>query len=252
MHYNNKALLSLATLTGASLAQTSSDNGGASGSTSGPTGGFACTQSYASILAAAPTPTGELGSSFTSYASSLIASGGTNANPLALATQVCDFSSSLPASLHGDFDAYVTSVVSYVSASSAAIDAVITDCVATGSVGAGYTSLVNSFATHSGPLCTGGGANGTSSTSAGTGTSTGTGTGNGNGGSPTPTATGTGGNGGGNGGGVGGGGATTSDANGNGAGGQTTSTPTGAAAQPTALFGGVAAAAGILGAAILL
>ncbi|KAI0458644.1 hypothetical protein F5B21DRAFT_500150 [Xylaria acuta] len=212
MMYNSKALLSAALLTGSSLAQSSSSSSGGSGDAQ-------CTGSYISLLAGAPTPDGQLASALTSYATGT----GANANPLAFATQVCDFSSGLPSSLRSDFDAYATRVISYVSASSADIDAVITNCLATGAEGPSYTSLVDSFAAHTGPLCEATGVpNGTVVTT----------------GTPTPTSTGADGGGGGSGGGA-----------------ATTSAPTGAAAAvalPTAVLGGAAAAAGLLGAIVLL
>lgn len=221
MLFNKQTILPITALAGSCLAQASSGGSGAE-----------CTRSYASLLLGAPTPTGPLGSALTSYASSVAQNAGASSgsaapNPLAIATQVCDFSSQLPNSLQSEFDAYATSVISYVSASSADIDAVITNCLATGSEGAAYTSIVNSLATHTGPLCSGSG-------SGGGGTATGT---------PsfsdtviTPTPTSTGGEGGGSGGGSG----------------ETSSVPTAAAAQPTAFLGGVAAAAGLLGAVALL
>ncbi|KAI0544883.1 hypothetical protein F4679DRAFT_563349 [Xylaria curta] len=221
MMYNSKALLSAALLTGASVAQSSSESNDAQ-----------CTQSYISLIAGAPTPDGQLASAITSYASGVAQSAtATDANPLAIATQVCDFSSNLPSSLQSDFDAYVTQVISYVSASSSAIDAVITNCVATGAEGAAYTSLVNSFAAQTGPLCAPTGT--TTSTVIGTGTSTPSGASNGTTtfvtGTPSPSSTG-----------VNGGGASSS-------------VPTGAAAMPTAILGGAAAAAaGLLGAIALL
>ncbi|RWA14587.1 hypothetical protein EKO27_g504 [Xylaria grammica] len=182
------------------------------------------------ILAGAPTPNSDLASAITSYASGAAQSttSGANANPLSLVTQVCDFSSNLPTSLQSDFDAYATSVISYLSASSSEIDAVITNCVATGSEGASYTSFVNSLATHTGALCQATGSSNGTITSSSTATSTGAG-GAGDTGSVT----------------TGGGGTATN-------GGASTSIPTGAAAQPTALYGGAAAAAGFLGAVMLL
>ncbi|TGJ78593.1 hypothetical protein E0Z10_g10167, partial [Xylaria hypoxylon] len=143
--YNKNVLLAVAALTATSLAQSSSS------SSDDP----ACTQSYVSLLAGAPTPGSELASAITSYASAeqQSLSSEAAANPLGLVTQVCDFSSGLPSSLQSEFDSYATSVISYLSASSSEIDAVITNCVATGSEGDAYTSYVNSFATHTGPLC---------------------------------------------------------------------------------------------------
>ncbi|KAH8167135.1 hypothetical protein CIB48_g1113 [Xylaria polymorpha] len=227
MMQNSKALLSVALLAGASLAQTTTTT-----TTSGGSNDAECTQSYASLFAAAPKPDGQLASAITSYASGVIqTASGTNANPVAFATQVCEFSASLPSSLHSDFDAYASQVISFISASSSDIDAVITNCVATGTEGAAYTSFVNSLATQTGPLC--------QATGTGTGTGTGVPYSTTNGtfttGTPIPTTTGV------NGGGAGGGGGAT-----------TTSVPTGAAALPTAVLGGVAAAAGLLGAIALL
>ncbi|KAI0861958.1 hypothetical protein F4860DRAFT_152900 [Xylaria cubensis] len=223
MMYNSKALLSAALLTGASVAQSSSESSDAQ-----------CTQSYVSLLAGAPTPDGQLASAITSYASGIAQSATATdaANPLAIATQVCAFSSNLPSSLQSDFDAYVTEVISYVSASSSAIDAVITNCVATGAEGAAYTSVINSFAAQTGPLCAA--ATGTTTGSyIATGTGTPSGVANGTTtfvtGTPTPSSTG-----------VNGGGASSS------------SVPTGAAAMPTAVLGGAAAAAGLLGVIALL
>ncbi|KAI0196136.1 hypothetical protein EV127DRAFT_418440 [Xylaria flabelliformis] len=221
MMYNSKALLSAALLTGASVAQSSSESSDAQ-----------CTQSYVSLLAGAPTPDGQLASAITSYASGIVQSATAIANPVAIATQVCQFSSNLPSSLQSDFDAYVTQVISYVSASSSAIDAVITNCVATGAEGAAYTSVINSFAAQTGPLCAA--ATGTTTGSyIATGTGTPSGAANGTTtfvtGTPTPSSTG-----------VNGGGASSS------------SVPTGAAAMPTAVLGGAAAAAGLLGVIALL
>ncbi|TRX98270.1 hypothetical protein FHL15_000915 [Xylaria flabelliformis] len=220
MMYNSKALLSAALLTGASVAQTSSESSDAQ-----------CTQSYVSLLAGAPTPDGQLASAITSYASGIVqsATAATDVNPLAYATQVCDFSSSLPSSLQSDFDAYVTQVISYVSASSSAIDAVITNCVATGAEGAAYTSLVNSFAAHTGPLCA-------AATGTTTGLATGTGIPSGTANSTTTFVTGT----------------PTPSSTGVNGGGASSSVPTGAAAMPTAVLGGAAAAAGLLGVIALL
>ncbi|KAI8950968.1 hypothetical protein F4801DRAFT_546764 [Xylaria longipes] len=214
MMYNSKALLSAALLSGASVAQSSSSSSGGNDAQ--------CTKSYVSLLAGVPTPDGQLASAVTSYASGIAQNAtGTDANPLAYATYVCDFSSQLPSSLQSDFDAYATQVISYVSAQSSDIDAVITNCVATGAEGAAYTSFVNSLATHTGPLCQA------------TGTPNGTTNGTFTTGTPTPTSTG-----------AGGGGAA--------GGGVTTSSPTGAAALPTAVLGGAAAAAGLIGAIVLL
>ncbi|KAI1294517.1 hypothetical protein F5Y03DRAFT_312928 [Xylaria venustula] len=264
MMYDKKALLSAAVLTGTAMAQTSSTS-----SSSSTDNNLACTRSYASLLAGAPTPSSDLASAITSYASnaeqSVTASGAAgNQDPQQVLTQACNFSSQLPSSLQSQFDAYATSLISYVSASSSYIDAVITNCVATGDQGASYTSFVNSFATHSGPLCqaTGGsGGNGTSSSTGGSSsTGSGTGTDTGAGASTatqTSSGTGTGGSGGGStttggAGGVGGAGSGTTTTGGENGGGSTSSPSTGAAAAPTALYGGAAAAAGILGAAILL
>ncbi|KAI1755141.1 hypothetical protein F4782DRAFT_490139 [Xylaria castorea] len=214
MMYNSKALLSAALLTGASVAQTSSSSRGDDAQ---------CTQSYVSLLAGAPTPDGQLASAITSYANGVVESAIVEvANPVAIVTQVCEFSSDLPSSLRSEFDAYVTQVISYVSASSSAIDAVITNCLATGTEAASYTSLVNSFGAQTGPLCQATGVpNGTSN---GTITVT-TGT-------PTPSST-------------------TGASSGSGSG-ATTPVSTGAAAVPTAVLGGAAAVAGLLGAIVLL
>ncbi|GAP84922.1 hypothetical protein SAMD00023353_0802460 [Rosellinia necatrix] len=218
----NKALLPAVALAGASLAQTTVITATAT-ATATSDSNAECTQSYVSLLLGAPTPDAALGSAITSYASSLASASGTSAingaDPLAVVTQVCDFSSGLPTSLQSDFDAYVTQVISYVSASSSAIDAVITNCVVTGAEGATYASLVNSFAAQTGPLCQatgapGGGSNNGSTTIGG-------------GGSPTPTTSGEG-------------------------SGQTSPPPTNAGAHPAVFGGAAAAAAGLLGAAILL
>ncbi|KAI0391582.1 hypothetical protein F5Y17DRAFT_439966 [Xylariaceae sp. FL0594] len=274
MMYNTKLLAVLAALAGASLAQDqppSSDTGypsaGAptdSGNGSNPpqptdtgsagpgAGNFECTRSIADLLAGAPTPTGELASAITSYASSYLGSGNdgqvtaaTNmppaapaaTNPLEVVTQVCSFGAQLPESLQQDFSAYATQVVSYVSAQSSAIDGVITSCLATGAYStdaASYTDAVNSIASHTGPLCaavttTPGGGNGTA-----TDTTTVT--------TPAATTTETGG-------GVGGGPVTST-----GPGGETSAppTPTGAAAVPTGMLANAAAAAGLLGFVALL
>ncbi|KAI0969928.1 hypothetical protein F4678DRAFT_141430 [Xylaria arbuscula] len=255
MMYTKKALLSAAVLTSTAVAQTSSTS--SSSSASSTDNALACTRSYASLLAGAPTPSSDLAAAITSYASSAgqsaTANGAGNQDPQAVLTQACSFSSQLPSSLQSQFDAYATSLLSYVSASSSYIDAVITDCIATGDQGASYTSFVNSLATHSGPLCqaTGGaGGNGTSSSTGGSSS-----TGSGTGATQTSSGTGTGGSGGGSTtttGGVGGAGGGSTTTTGGGNGGSTSSPSTGAAAAPTALYGGAAAAAGILGAAILL
>ncbi|KAI1430139.1 hypothetical protein F5Y12DRAFT_3271 [Xylaria sp. FL1777] len=256
MLYNKKALLSAAALTGTSLAQSTTIT--TTTTAAGEANDLACTRSYISLLAGAPTPTGPLGSAITSYANGAVPSvtgagnGNANADPQALLTQVCDFSAQLPSSLQSQFDDYATSLISYVSASSSAIDAVITNCVATGSAAseaAAYTSFVNSFATHTGPLCaaatvtttTSGFGNGTATS---TGSSTGTGTGGSSSGgeSSTTTTVVTGG-------GAGGSGTTTTGAGSGGASSSST-VPTGAAAMPTAVFGS-AAFAGLL-AVILL
>ncbi|KAI3337799.1 hypothetical protein F4824DRAFT_104185 [Ustulina deusta] len=247
MLHNKKAVLSAAALAGVSLAQ--------DGSARTTAGGHAadCTQSYARLLAEAPTPTGELALAITSWAlgaeQSAPAGGSGNgngneaANPLSLVAEACAFSAQLAPSLRGEFDAYATRVIGYVSASSSDIDALITDCVATGGAGASYTSFVDALATHTGPLCqatggAGGGAtNGTTSTASPTTTATTTTAGGGGGGGGTATTATTNGQGGGT--------ATTE-------GGTATSVHTGAAALPTAVLGGAAAAAGLLGAAILL
>lgn len=233
MLYNKKIFLSAAVLAGTSFAQDSTT--GTSDATSTDSGaGAECTLSYARILGGAPTPSSDLANALTSYASSAAASvtvatttgslgGYSDLNQFL--SQACDFSSQLPSSLQSQFDDYATSLISYVSASSSQIDDVITSCIATGSEGAGYTSLVNSLATHTGPLCTG------TATSTGTESST------------TPTSTD------GGAGGAGGGSQTT----GGGGDAGSSSVPTGAATVPTVALGGAAAAAaGILGAAILL
>jgi len=230
-------VLSIAALAGAgtSLAQSSSD--GASNAE--------CTRSYASIIAGAPTPDGQLASAISSYASSLIGGGNggmtaatympTPTNPLEVVTQICSFASQLPPSLQDDFGSYATHVISYVSAQSSNLDAVITNCIATGPASsaqaASYTSLVNSLATHTGPLC--------AVPTGGNGTTGITSTYN----SPYPTTTNTGG------GGVGGGPATTETGTI-----PTTSTavPTNAAAAPTGMLANAAAVAGLLGAVVLL
>ncbi|KAI0206269.1 hypothetical protein F4808DRAFT_112841 [Astrocystis sublimbata] len=203
MMFTTKALVSATLLAGSAMAQTSS------------VGDAQCTRSYASLLKGAPTPDAQLAKALTSYASQAASSlSGSDAtavtNPLAIATQVCDFSSGLPSSLQSDFDAYVTKVISYVSASSSEIDAVVTNCLATGKEGEAYTSVINSFAAHTGPLCDASGGPATGTTPAPTGSAT--------------------------------------DANG-----EPTSSPSqGAAALPTAVYGGVAAAAGLLGVVAML
>ncbi|KAI3331990.1 hypothetical protein HD806DRAFT_478973 [Xylariaceae sp. AK1471] len=216
--YNPKVLLSMAALTGASLAQSSSSAGDAE-----------CTRSYLSLVKGLPTPASELASAITSYATGVAQSGSaTDTNPLAYVTDVCSFESQLPSSLQSDFSSYVTQVISYVSASSSQIDAVITNCVATGLEGAAYTSLVNSLATHTGPLCAVTGApNGTTS-----GITSGTGISN----SPTPTPT----------------GSSTNVASSPTSSGSSASVSTDAAAKPTGIFAAAAAAAGLLGAVALL
>ncbi|KAI8629429.1 hypothetical protein F5Y19DRAFT_81593 [Xylariaceae sp. FL1651] len=205
--YNTKVLLSVAALTGASLAQSSDD--------------AACTNSYASLALGLPTPASGLASAITSYANEVIQTASvTDTNPLVAITEVCDFASQLPSSLQSDFSSYVTAVRSYASASSSAIDAVITNCLATGSEGAAYASFINSLATQTGPLC-----QITSAPSGGNGTVSMTLT-------PTPTPS-----------------NTNSSPGGSAA---TTSPSTAAAAGPTGVFAGAAAAAGLLGAVALL
>ncbi|KAI1819848.1 hypothetical protein F4861DRAFT_525383 [Xylaria intraflava] len=212
MMYSLKAL-SMAILLGVSLAQTTTTTSGGAGAD--------CTRSYAKILAGAPTPPAQLASAITSFAGGFRQTGSPNANPL---SEACEFSSGLPSTLRSDFDAYATKVISYVSVSSSEIDALITNCVATGAQGASLTSIVNSLATHTGALCQATGiTNGTTTaTSAPTTTQTG--------GVGTGTATGT--------------TATTSPA--------TTTGQTGAGSKPTGVLAGAAAAAGVLGAAVLL
>ncbi|KAI1432600.1 hypothetical protein GGR50DRAFT_696871 [Xylaria sp. CBS 124048] len=230
--YTPKALLSMAVLLGVSMAQQTTDQTTAQGTGSGNPHDASCTRSYVRILAGAPTPTGQLASAITSYAGGFRQTGSpnsnnnNNANPV---SEACSFSSNLPSSLQRDFDAYLTSVISYVSASSSEIDALITNCVASGSQGASLTSIVNSVATHSGPLCQAtGAANGTSTSTTSSAT--------------TPTSSTT------RGGGGGGGGTRTGGPTSAG----TTSAQTGAGAKPTGMFAGAAAAAGVLGAAVLL
>jgi hypothetical protein len=202
--YNSKVLLSMAALTGASLAQSSST-----------VGDLECTQSYVDILKGAPTPPSELASAITSYGSGVAQSASvTDPNPLAYVTDVCSFGSQLPSSLQSDFSSYATQVISYLSVSSSQIDAVITNCLATGQEAAAYTSFVNALATHTGPLC--------DATSAPNSTTSG-------GVSPTSSTAGT-----------------TSSAAG------TMSVSTDAAARPTGILAGAAAAAGFLGAVALL
>jgi hypothetical protein len=89
-----------------------------------------------------PQATGELGASITSYASG------------APITDVCAFYSEIPSSLQGDFSSHVASIISFVNASSSAIDAVITECNTGGPAEiAAFTSYVNAVGTHTGPLC---------------------------------------------------------------------------------------------------
>ncbi|KAI1817783.1 hypothetical protein GGS20DRAFT_455056 [Poronia punctata] len=224
--YNTK-VLSFAALAGLALGQTTTDGG---------SGGSGCTRSYASLLASAPTPDGQLASAVTSYASQAIGGGATGTgggmptptNPLELVGQVCSFSSQLPQSLQSEFNDYASEVVSYVSAQSSELDAVITNCIATGggSEADRYTSLVNSLATHTGPICADATTTGGNGTASSTGTPSTTIT------SGTFTTT------------VGGGGATGNP--------PSTDSPTGGAAAPTGFLAGAAAAAGVLGAAILL
>ncbi|KAI2623645.1 hypothetical protein GGS21DRAFT_494155 [Xylaria nigripes] len=208
MLFNSKAFLSAALLLGSALGQTTTTTAGNNAE---------CTRSYASILASAPKPNSQLASAITSFAGGLRQTGAphNNLNPV---SEACALSSGLPQSLRSDFDAYVTKVISFVSVSSSEIDALITNCVATGEQGARYTSLVNSLATHTGPLCQAtGGTTGTT----GTGTQTTAVTGG-------TSIVGT---------------STTA---------ATTSVPRGEGAKPTGVLAGAAAAAGALGAAILL
>ncbi|KAI1328334.1 hypothetical protein F5Y16DRAFT_159124 [Xylariaceae sp. FL0255] len=211
--YTKAVLPTAAALAGLSSAATTITP--APGTTTGVFGG-ACSSEYNSLASAFPTPTGELLNSIIIYAESIESNPTqTTNNPLQYATDVCAFESSLPSSLESDFSAYVTSVKSFASASSSAIDALITDCLTTGDAASAFSSLLNSFVTATGPLCT--------ATPASNGTITSTFSYSA---SPTPT--------------------TTSSGN------PTSSPSTGGAPAPTGMLAGAAAAAGFLGAAIFL
>ncbi|KAI8628840.1 hypothetical protein F5Y19DRAFT_435063 [Xylariaceae sp. FL1651] len=187
--YHTKVLLSVAAFAGAALAQNSSHDA-------------TCKSAILSLMEEMPQATGELGASLTSYASG------------APITDVCAFSKQLPSSLQGDFSSHVASIISFVSASSSAIDAVITECNTGGPAAiAAFTSYVNAVGTHTGPLCTM-----TSAPSSGNGTTNGTASVTS---APTPSS-------------------------------NVSSIPTAAAPRHTGLFAGAAGVIGVLGAVALL
>ncbi|KAI1337454.1 hypothetical protein F5Y15DRAFT_390461 [Xylariaceae sp. FL0016] len=111
-----------------------------------------CAAELASITQALPTPTN------TELASSLAQGQVPTTDAVAgLASLVADFcgpESTLASSLYSDYEVYLTSIVSYVSASSSTIEAYLTICVATDAAGSSsLASVVSKVASISGPYC---------------------------------------------------------------------------------------------------
>ncbi|KAI8944017.1 hypothetical protein F4801DRAFT_573125 [Xylaria longipes] len=212
--YNKKALLPVAVLAGASLAQTTLDQS-------------ACDSIRNSFIANAPTAAPELlpyvaaplgiGNSATSTAAnaSTTLPPDTLEDPEGYVSLLCSVAADIPSSLLPEFQSWGSGLLSYGSVHISDYDAFVTECVTTGAAAATITSYLNSILTGTGGLCQptsapGSAPNGTLST-------------------PAPTATGT--------------NSTSTSA---------TSVPTAAAARPTGVLAGAAALGGLIGAVALL
>ncbi|KAI1428579.1 hypothetical protein F5Y12DRAFT_672731 [Xylaria sp. FL1777] len=161
--YNAKVLLSVAALTGASMAQTS---------TTFPDPG--CSSSVSALVIKAPTAAPEVMTALDNIGVFLVPSvAGSSllASPAAYLTKICSVAEELPASLLPEFGAWGASLLQYASTEIASYDAIVTKCIATGSEAASITSVIHSIASQPpGMLCefTGSPSNGTASTTAST------------------------------------------------------------------------------------
>ncbi|KAI0854685.1 hypothetical protein F4860DRAFT_498782 [Xylaria cubensis] len=147
--YNSKVLLSVAALTGTSLAQI-------------PTTTDAACQSSLAQFADAPTVAPVLAS----YFASVIGTGPVTApgestplpdftleDPIGYQNLVCSVAAELPASLLPEFKSYGSELLSYGSVHLSAYDAYITNCITTGAAAATLTSQLHDMLGGNGGLC---------------------------------------------------------------------------------------------------
>ncbi|KAI0021068.1 hypothetical protein F4780DRAFT_313787 [Xylariomycetidae sp. FL0641] len=179
-----------------------------------------CQDSALSLLGSVPTPSGQLLSYIESYAATAtldLAAG----DPAALCTASA---AAIPPSLSSAYAAYETQAESWFAANADALTSLVSVC-STGAMGAQISAASSAYASAA------------SACLSATATATATASGSGSGGAkPTSTST------------AGAGASQTSG----GAGSDVTQVPEGAATRPAGLYAAVAAAAGVLGAAILL
>ncbi|KAI1751944.1 hypothetical protein F4782DRAFT_502705 [Xylaria castorea] len=210
--YNTKVLLSVAALTGTSLAQI-------------PTTTDAACEASLAVFADAPTVAPVLASYFAGVIGTtpIVAPGEstplpdfTLEDPIGYQNLICSVAAELPSSLLPEFKSYGSLLLSYGSVHLSAYDAYITNCITTGAAAATLTSQLHDMLDGQGGLCKptttvvpGGSSNGTYPTGTGS--------------LPYPTSS-----------------------------GSATLIPTAAAARPTGVLVGAAAIGGLLGAAALL
>ncbi|CAJ2501409.1 Uu.00g042620.m01.CDS01 [Anthostomella pinea] len=175
----------------------------------------ACTTSAYMVLASIPTPTGDLSAYLSSFVATADLSDVTDA-----ASVLCDVTAGMPTSLSSAYSSYDMAASSWYSSNSADIQSLISSCA--GDMGAELTMAVSAVESYTSSGCSGSVAAMTSGlTSSSTGSSKTSGSGS-----------------------TGGATATSSGAS--------TSVETGAASRPTGLIAGAVAAAGFLGAAVML
>ncbi|GAW19769.1 hypothetical protein EKO27_g5529 [Xylaria grammica] len=141
--YNTKVLLSVAALTGASMAQTS---------TVFPDP--ACSSSIFALVAAAPTTPPELESAFSAVASGA----GTESldllvRPSAYVDQLCSYVSELPESILPVFASWGADLLNFASTEIDSYDGIVTKCVTTGTAASSITSFIHSIASNPAELC---------------------------------------------------------------------------------------------------
>ncbi|KAI0459495.1 hypothetical protein F5B21DRAFT_511219 [Xylaria acuta] len=168
--YNNKILLPVAALAGASLAQSfSSDQSACAASTSRLIAGGPTLPAELSPYLAGPLGGGNGATTTSAYASTTLPPD-TLADPDGYVSVLCSVAAELPSSLLPPFQSWGSGLLKYGSSHISEYDAYVTECVTTGPAAATITSYLHSILTGTGGLCQptsapGGASNGTASTS---------------------------------------------------------------------------------------
>ncbi|TGJ87051.1 hypothetical protein E0Z10_g1783 [Xylaria hypoxylon] len=142
--YNSKVLLSVATLTGVSLAQTSAVFPDP-----------ACPSSISALLAAAPMAPTELVSAFAAAntGGSEISADGLLRHPSLYVDTLCGYAGVLPESILPAFANWGSDLLNFASTEISSYDGIVTKCITTGTEAASITSFIHSIASNPADLC---------------------------------------------------------------------------------------------------